>query len=122
MTQTPASGPNRLVTTPPIDLSSIAPDGAVFCGGAGLCWARARPTPRIKTAIANREIPADLVAAPILPTLPPVLQREHIPPEAGRKRRICDDGIVRAAHRQRGRADHLPRRRSFLASAEVTKG
>src|SRR5216683_1312207 len=50
MTQIPASDPNRLVTTPPIALSSIW-----TCGGcAGGCWAPlGRPAAIPPTAIAN---------------------------------------------------------------------
>jgi hypothetical protein len=37
ITQTPASGPNRLVTTPPMSSPSIATAAAVCW--AGFCWA-----------------------------------------------------------------------------------
>jgi hypothetical protein len=46
ITHTPPSGPNRLVTTPPMSLSSIATVAAVRAAaaavcGAAFCWARA---------------------------------------------------------------------------------
>src|SRR3981081_185888 len=48
MTQTPPSGPKRLVTTPPISLSSIA-TGALRC--SKFCWAASSgPAPATRAA------------------------------------------------------------------------